>query len=140
MTGEPLTDLEREVLDQLDEDALVESLIDLVRMPSVGGTDVEIEIQEHAAELLRGLDTDVDRWDIDLEELRADPWFPGEEVDRAAAVGVVGTTAGEGAPGLVLSGHLDVVPPGDVETWHGTDPFSAEIRDGALYGRGACDM
>jgi acetylornithine deacetylase len=61
-------------------------------------------------------------------------------VDRAAAVGVVGTTHGEGQPGLVLSGHLDVVPPGDVDTWHGTDPFSAEIREGALYGRGACDM
>jgi acetylornithine deacetylase len=140
MTGAPLTDLERSVLDRLDEDALVESLIELVRIPSVGGTDAEIEVQEHAAETLRGLDTDVDRWDIDLDELRADPWFPGEEVDRTAAVGVVGTTDGEGSPGLVLCGHLDVVPPGDVETWHGTDPFSAEIREGALYGRGACDM
>ncbi|MFP5253208.1 MAG: ArgE/DapE family deacylase [Actinomycetes bacterium] len=140
MTAQPLTDLEREVLDQLDEDALVESLIDLVRIPSVGGTDQEIEVQEHTADVLRGLGTDVDRWDIDLDELRADPWFPGEEVDRAAAVGVVGTTEGEGQPGLILSGHLDVVPPGDVDTWHGTDPFSAEIRDGALFGRGACDM
>jgi acetylornithine deacetylase len=140
MTGQPLTDLEREVLDALDEDALVESLIDLVRIPSVGGSAEEVEVQEHTAEVLRALDTDVDRWDIDLDELRADPWFPGEEVDRSAAVGLVGTTAGEGQPGLILSGHLDVVPPGDVFTWHGTDPFSAEIRDGALYGRGACDM
>ena len=140
MSGQPLTDLEREVLDHLDEDALVESLIELVRIPSVGGTDQELEVQEHTAEVLRALDTDVDRWDIDLADLRADPWFPGEEVDRASAIGVVGTTAGEGNPGLILSGHLDVVPPGDVDTWHGTDPFSAEIRDGALYGRGACDM
>jgi acetylornithine deacetylase len=140
MSAESLSGPERSVLEHLDEDALVESLIELVRIPSVGGTDAEVDVQEHMAEVLRGLDTDVDRWDIDLDELREDPWFPGDEVERAAAVGVVGTTDGEGAPGLVLSGHVDVVPPGDFETWLGTDPFSAEIRDGALYGRGACDM
>ncbi|HET9760714.1 MAG TPA: ArgE/DapE family deacylase, partial [Nocardioidaceae bacterium] len=49
-------------------------------------------------------------------------------------------TAGEGMPGLVLQGHLDVVPPGDPDSWLGVNPFSAEIREGALYGRGACDM
>ncbi len=140
MSEQPLTRFEASVLEQLDEDALVESLIELVRIPSVGGSDAEVEVQEHMAEVLRGLDTDVDRWDIDLDELRADPWYPGDEVERTAAVGVVGTTAGEGSPGLVLSGHVDVVPPGDFETWLGTDPFSAEIREGGLYGRGACDM
>jgi acetylornithine deacetylase len=62
------------------------------------------------------------------------------EVHRDQAVGVVGTTAGEGMPALVLQGHLDVVPAGDPGTWQGTDPFSAEIREGRLYGRGACDM
>lgn len=39
--------------------------------------------------------------------------------------------------GLVLSGHTDVVPPG--EGWH-SDPFAVNIRDGRAYGRGACDM
>ncbi|MGA9747134.1 MAG: ArgE/DapE family deacylase, partial [Nocardioides sp.] len=126
--------------DHLDADVLVESLVELVRIPSVGGSDAEIEVQEHVAQALRDLDTDVDRWDIDLEEMTADPWFPGVEVERSAAVGVVGTTTGEGAPGLVLCGHTDVVPPGDVETWGLSDPFSAEIRDNALFGRGACDM
>ena len=38
-----------------------------------------------------------------------------------------------------LVGHVDVVPPGDPATWT-TDPWGAEIRDGAMYGRGACDM
>ena len=58
-------------------------------------------------------------------------------------VGVVGTLPGEAAeamPALVLQGHLDVVPPGDPENWLGSNPFSAEIRDGSLFGRGACDM
>ena len=48
-------------------------------------------------------------------------------------------THGTGAPVLVLLGHTDVVPPGPVEAWT-SDPFAPEIRDGALYGRGAADM
>lgn len=40
--------------------------------------------------------------------------------------------------GIVLSGHTDVVPV-DGQKWD-SDPFSPEIRDGLLYGRGTCDM
>src|ERR1700749_2640035 len=40
--------------------------------------------------------------------------------------------------GYVLSGHTDVVPV-DGQEWS-SDPFAAEVRDGKLYGRGACDM
>ena len=47
-------------------------------------------------------------------------------------------TFGEGPGGIVLSGHSDVVPV-DGQAWT-TDPFKADIRDGRLYGRGACDM
>ena len=45
---------------------------------------------------------------------------------------------GEGPGGLVLSGHTDVVPV-DGQSWT-SDPFKATLRDGKLYGRGACDM
>src|SRR5690554_1970706 len=48
-------------------------------------------------------------------------------------------THGEGGPVLVLLGHTDVVPPGPVDAWT-SDPFTPEIRDGVLYGRGAADM
>ena len=44
----------------------------------------------------------------------------------------------EDQPGVVLSGHTDVVPANE-ETWL-TPPFSMDERDGRLYGRGACDM
>ncbi len=44
----------------------------------------------------------------------------------------------EGDGGYVLSGHTDVVPV-DGQDWS-SDPFKPEIRDGKLYGRGACDM
>ena len=46
---------------------------------------------------------------------------------------------GQEAPCLVFAGHTDVVPPGDVQAWT-RDPFSGEIADGMLHGRGACDM
>ena len=48
-------------------------------------------------------------------------------------------THGDGGPVLVLLGHTDVVPPGPREAW-ASDPFTPEIRDGMLYGRGAADM
>ncbi len=140
MNDEALSDAERRVLDHLDEEALIESLVELVRIPSLGGSDAEVEVQESYAEMLRQVGADVDRWDIDLDEITEDPWFPGQEVERSHAVGVVGASAGEGSPALVLQAHLDVVPPGDPENWLGSEPFSAEIRDGSMYGRGACDM
>jgi len=46
---------------------------------------------------------------------------------------------GNGRPHLCFAGHTDVVPPGRVEGWS-VDPFSAAVRDGALWGRGAVDM
>lgn len=46
---------------------------------------------------------------------------------------------GAGAPHLVFAGHTDVVPPGDEAAWS-HPPFSAEIKEGILYGRGAADM
>jgi succinyl-diaminopimelate desuccinylase len=46
---------------------------------------------------------------------------------------------GEGRPNLCFAGHTDVVPPGAREAWS-FDPFSASLRDGALWGRGAVDM
>lgn len=41
-------------------------------------------------------------------------------------------------PGIVLSGHTDVVPV-DGQTWD-TDPFVATLRDDRIYGRGSADM
>ncbi len=47
-------------------------------------------------------------------------------------------TFGEGPGGIVLSGHVDVVPV-DGQNWI-SDPFVATTRNGRVYGRGACDM
>lgn len=46
---------------------------------------------------------------------------------------------GDSGPMLVFAGHTDVVPTGEAEAWS-RPPFSAEISDGMLHGRGAADM
>jgi succinyl-diaminopimelate desuccinylase len=46
---------------------------------------------------------------------------------------------GTEGPNFCWAGHTDVVPPGDPADWT-TDPFTPDIRDGKLYGRGAADM
>ncbi len=46
---------------------------------------------------------------------------------------------GEQGPVLGFNGHTDVVPTGDPTHWT-HDPFSGEIADGMVWGRGACDM
>lgn len=46
---------------------------------------------------------------------------------------------GATAPVFGFNGHTDVVPVGDAAAWS-ADPFGAEIRDGALIGRGSVDM
>jgi acetylornithine deacetylase len=135
-----VSDLEARVIDALDEAALVQDLVELITVPSVTGTDAESELQHRQAGDLAELGFDVDTWKFDLDDLYAHPSFPGTEADRSEGYGVVGTWGGEGAPALVLQGHVDVVPTGDLDKWVDRDPFSGAIRDGVVHGRGACDM
>ena len=44
-----------------------------------------------------------------------------------------------GRPHLAFAGHVDVVPPGDAADWS-REPFSGEVADGWLHGRGSVDM
>lgn len=122
---------------EVDRDRLVDDLQTLVRMSSVTGSE-EI-VADWAAGALQELGLQVEIIRPDLTRLRADPAWPGEEMTRTTLPVVVGRGGPPSGRRLILSGHLDVVPPGDPLTWT-TDPYAAEIRDGRLYGRGACDM
>jgi succinyl-diaminopimelate desuccinylase len=42
-------------------------------------------------------------------------------------------------PHLMFAGHTDVVPPGNAEDWSSA-PFSGDVKDGIMFGRGAVDM
>ena len=81
----------------------------------------------------------VERLEPDVTAVRADPDWPGEEMPRTRLPIVVGRLGRPGGRRLLLVGHTDVVPPGDRATWS-VDPWAGEVRDGVLFGRGACDM
>ena len=101
----------------------------LVAVPSTGGSPAECEIQHVVADVLHADGFDVELWPLDLDELTADPAFPGMEVERHEAYGVVATRAGH-APdlgrSLLVDGHTDVVPPGDLGRWTG-DPYEQQV-------------
>jgi acetylornithine deacetylase len=135
-----LTALEVRALEAVDRDALAGSLTELLAVPSVTGSDAESDVQHLLAKQLTSLGLDVDLWAMDLPGLTAAPGFPGTEVDRGEAWGLVGTAAGEGdQPALVLQGHVDVVPSGDRGQWR-DDPFEPTWRGDRVHARGACDM
>ncbi len=78
-----------------------------------------------------------------LRDLLAQAGFAAElvtfEAPGTPAVLNLYARFGDARPNLAFAGHTDVVPPGDKARWR-FDPFSAEIADGELWGRGACDM
>ncbi len=114
------SDAERAVLDLLDEDELVALTRELVRVPGENPPGQE----EASALVLAGLCRDRG---LAVETDEVSPGRPN----------VVATLAGGDAPGLLLLGHTDVVPVGTGWT---ADPFSGELRDGCVHGRGSADM
>ena len=121
----------------IDRDVLVGDLQVLVRTPSITGA--EEAVVALVAQLARAAGVAVDERAWEPAAIRADPEWPGEEMPRATLPYVVARLGRPGGRRLVLQGHVDVVPSGDPATWT-VDPWGAEVGDGRLYGRGACDM
>jgi acetylornithine deacetylase len=141
----PLTEIEKGALAALDEQRLIDALRNLLRIRSLTGQ--EATAQHWLGHHMRQLGLDVDLWSIDVASLQKHPQFPGMEVNRSnnESIGLVGTwqsMAGGKRPSdkrFVFNGHIDVVPEGDRAHWQ-HDPWGAELVDGRIYGRGACDM
>ncbi len=131
------------VLQYLDDHAaeIVVELAELVRIPSVSGSDEENTVQHLLAARMAEIGMDVDAWQIPLDATLAEPDFPGVEVERREAWGVVGRLPGrDTGPSLLLNAHVDVVPTGDPATWGGEPPFGGRVTASTVHGRGACDM
>ncbi|GAC1609967.1 MAG: ArgE/DapE family deacylase [Mycobacteriales bacterium] len=140
-SAHPLPAAVATAVDAVQPERVVALLQELLAIPSITGSPAESEAQHLIADRLvrAGLDTDL--WSIDLASTVSDPEFPGLEAPRDEAWGLVGTWTGTEptAPTLVLNGHIDVVPPGDLSAWS-SSPWSGDVRDDAVHGRGACDM
>ncbi len=112
----------------------------LVRTPSL--PDHEGAAQKLVADKFRALGLEVEIVPTLFSELRDHPAFGDDGFSPDGRVNVIGCWRGTGsAPGhsLILNGHVDVVPPGDMALWSDS-PWSGLVREGRLYGRGACDM
>jgi acetylornithine deacetylase len=131
-----LTPLEARALAGIDARSIATLAAELMGFESCSGR--EVPIQERMADLYRTRGLDVDAWEIDLVRLASHPAF-GAELPRERALGVVGRWGSGAGPTLILNGHVDVVPAGDLDRWS-VLPFRGTIRDGRLWGRGAVDM
>ncbi|QWW70999.1 M20 family metallopeptidase [Rhizobium sp. WYJ-E13] len=130
-------------------DKIVATLSDLVRFPSVvksnpkeagpGERDCQLYLQKRLEKL--GFTTDL--WDPDGPALYAKyEGRPGANKGRTfeGRPNLGGTLAGiGGGRSIMLTGHIDVVPPGAIDHW-ATDPFDPVLKEGFLHGRGTVDM
>ena len=120
------------VLAAVDEaaDEAVAFAADLIRIPTVNPPG---DLYEDCARLI-GATLHACRFDVEYHPAEGRP----EHTARHPRINVVGTRRGlRDRPVVHLNGHFDVVPAGAGWT---TDPFSGAVRDGRLWGRGACDM
>lgn len=148
MTAGAPTPHERRVLAAVAErrDEIVALAVDLIRcdttarVPGDPPRD-ERRLQELLAARLTACGADVDLFEPDPAELAGRPLVP-DGLDFAGRPQLIARLPGGGGGrgrSLVLNGHIDVVPAREDDGW-ASPPFAPEVRDGRLFGRGACDM
>jgi acetylornithine deacetylase len=99
----------------------------------------EAKLQGILAARLRALGAEVETWEPEPFRAGDSPIIP-HELGFAGRPQLVARVAGSGGGrSLLLNGHIDAVPYGELGRWT-SHPLKAEIRDGRLYGRGANDM
>ena len=139
--GDPLK-LISDAVDQL-RDELFGFCQSLVRIPSLPGEEQEAQL--FIASKLEEVNLQVEILRSNRDELEDHPAFCDDGVSFADRINVIGRWCGmsEGVNGnarsLILNGHVDVVPVGNLDLWD-DPPWSGKIEDGKLYGRGSCDM
>ena len=131
--------LER-ALEALDREfgATVVRLQQMVAIDSTTGT--EGEVQAWARHRMEQLGLEVEEVQLEESVLAAHPSAVVVPWSGKGRPNVVGRWRGAAAGrSLILNAHVDVVPPGPLESWT-AHPFRPVIRGERLYGRGAADM
>ena len=123
MTATPETSRSAAEYDPAAE--VVDICRDLIRIDTTNFGDSSGPGERKAAEHVAAL----------LSEIGIEPEIHESEPGRASLLARWGGTAGDP---LLLHGHLDVVP-ADADDWR-VHPFSGELQDGYVWGRGAVDM
>jgi acetylornithine deacetylase len=142
-----LTRSERHVVDEIAtrQEDLVALLIALIgydtRAPDPDFAPREdAALQEHLAERLRGAGCSVRLWEPDTAALAVQRYVrPAGHHFRSRPQLLARARGRGGGRSLQFNGHIDVVRADPVELWT-SDPFTGVVRDGRVYGRGACDM
>ncbi len=99
----------------------------------------EKDAQMYLAEYLRTLGCSVDVFEPDNEKMKDYPGYNSGH-SYAGRPNVVAVYKGSGGgKSLILNGHMDTMPSGDLDMWH-TDPWQMTEKDGNLYGLGTDDM
>jgi acetylornithine deacetylase len=102
----------------------------------------EHEVQNLIVQKLRSMGLEVEIVASNFDDLKDHPAFGDDGFSPTDRINVIGrwpgTQTGDGKS-IILNGHVDVVPPGDLSLW-ADSPWSGAIHDGKLYGRGSCDM
>ena len=99
----------------------------------------EAGIQQFLADYFAKMGAEVDCFQPENEKICRYKGF-NKDHEYAGRENVVATFRGCGnGRSLLMNGHSDIVPTGDEAKWS-VPPFSGEIHNGRLYGRGATDM
>jgi acetylornithine deacetylase len=140
MTERVTATVEQELRDAVERrrDELVELTRELVRRPSTLGS--EGPAQQLVEERLRSIGFDVERVEPDADAALSDPYagYPFLSYEGRSSV-AARLPGGGGGRSLHLSGHVDVVPVERPDLWE-HEPWSGEVADGRIWGRGAGDM
>lgn len=105
-------------------DAALDEVVRLISMDTTS-RDSNLQLIDHVVELLK---------QVGVESTLV----PNAAGTKANLLATFPAADGGVTGGIVLSAHTDVVPV-DGQSWS-SDPFTPEIRDGRLYGRGSADM
>jgi len=133
-------DLHQKIKNSIEskKDEYISFLQKIIQEPSTTGN--ELGAQTLVADRLKNKELEVDVWIPDYEELVKSKFFNPIRDNYEDSPNVVGVLKGkENGRSLILNGHIDVVPAGDKSKWT-YDPYSGEVNNGKLYGRGTTDM